>query len=96
MEAITPTSGGVLLHLLVQPRASRSEIAGLHDRRIKLRLAAPPVEGAANQALIHLLSRRLDIPRASIRIRSGEGSRRKTVLVEGITVERVRALLDLG
>ena len=88
------TREGVLLTVRVQPRASRDEIAGLHGDALKIRLKAPPVEGEANAALLRFLSKRLKIPLAAISIRSGASSRRKTVLVEGIRPEEVRARLQ--
>jgi uncharacterized protein (TIGR00251 family) len=96
MTAITPTADGVRLELLVQPRASRSEIAGLVGDRIKIRLAAPPVEGQANDALIRLLADLFDLARSQVIIRSGESGRRKSVVIRGITLDQALNLLDLG
>jgi uncharacterized protein (TIGR00251 family) len=96
MTAITPTADGVRLELLVQPRASRSEIAGLVGDRIKIRLAAPPVEGQANDALIRLLADLFDLARSQVIIRSGESGRRKSVVIRGITPDQALNLLDLG
>lgn len=66
----------------VQPRASKTEIVGSYGDGIKVRLAAPPVDGAANQALIDLLAESLRVPRRSIRIVQGASGRRKVVEVE--------------
>lgn len=76
--------GGTFIRVQVQPRAARTEIAGPHGDAIRIRLAAPPVEGAANEALIRLLSSRLGVPRAAVSIRSGQGGRRKVVAVAGL------------
>ena len=76
----------------VQPRASRSEIVGVHGAALKVRLQAPPVEGAANDALVTLLAERLGVPRRSVRVVSGATSRTKTVEIEGTTEAAVRAL----
>lgn len=76
----------------VQPRASRSEVAGAHGDALKVRLAAPPVDGAANEALIALLADVLDVPKCAVRIVSGAASRSKVVEVDGATADRVRAL----
>lgn len=73
---------GWLLDLLVQPRAARTELAGLHDGRLKLRLTAPPVEGAANTALVGFLADRLGLPRSALRVASGSSGRRKTVSIK--------------
>ena len=76
----------------VQPRASRSEIVGLHGAALKVRLQAPPVEGAANDALVALLAERLGVPRRAVRVVAGATSRSKTVEIEGTTEAAVRAL----
>lgn len=73
----------MILELYVQPGASRSEFAGEHGGRIKLRLAAPPVEGKANEALVEFLAAYFDVPRRNVHITSGLKSRRKRVVIEG-------------
>jgi len=84
MTAISKHPRGVTLNVIVQPRASRSAIVGEHEGAIKIRLAAPPVDGAANAELIALLARRLGLRKGDIEILSGERSRRKVVLVIGL------------
>ena len=76
----------------VQPRASRSEIIGQHGAALKVRLQAPPVDGAANEALVTLLAERLGVARRSVRVIAGATSRSKTVEVDGTTEDAVRAL----
>jgi len=76
----------------VQPRATRSEIVGLHGAALKVRLQAPPVDGAANEALVALLAERLGVARRSVRVIAGASSRAKTVEVDGTTEDAVRAL----
>ena len=76
----------------VQPRATRSEIVGLHGTALKVRLQAPPVDGAANEALVTLLAERLGVARRSVRVIAGATSRSKTVEVNGTTEDAVRAL----
>jgi uncharacterized protein (TIGR00251 family) len=76
----------------VQPRASRSEIIGQHGAALKVRLQAPPVDGAANEALVQLLSDSLGVSRLSVRVVAGAASRTKTVEVVGTTEAAVRAL----
>ena len=83
---------GVRVSVHVQPRASRSEIVGLHGAALKVRLQAPPVEGAANDALIALLAERLNVPRRAVRVVSGATSRAKTVEIDDTTEAAVRAL----
>ena len=83
---LTSTTGGVRIAVHAQPRASRSEIAGTHGDALKIRLAAPPVDGAANEALIELLSKQLRVPKSAIRIVQGMTGRRKVVEIEGVSV----------
>jgi len=80
----------------VQPRASRSEITGLHGESMKVRLEAPPVEGAANAALIELLADALGVSRRNVQIVGGQRSRSKVVEVVGIGAESVRRLVTSG
>jgi uncharacterized protein (TIGR00251 family) len=68
----------------VQPRASRTEVAGLHDGCVKIRLAAPPVDGEANAELVRFLSEKLDVPKARVHLVSGQTSRRKTLTIDGM------------
>jgi len=76
----------------VQPRATRSEIVGLHGAALNVRLQAPPVDGAANEALVALLAERLGVARRAVRVVAGASSRAKTVEVDGTTEDAVRAL----
>jgi len=76
----------------VQPRASRSEIVGLHGDALKVRLSAPPVDGAANEALVELVADALGVAKRAVRIVSGQSSRSKTVEVEGVTAAAVLRL----
>jgi len=74
-------SGAWLLMLWVQPNSARSALAGLHGDRLKVRLAAPPLDGKANKELVRFLSRALDVPRKNIEISAGLGARGKTVRI---------------
>jgi uncharacterized protein (TIGR00251 family) len=76
----------LVLELHVQPGAARSEVAGLHGERLKLRLRARAVEGEANSALIEFLAERLGVAKRDVVIESGETSRRKRVRVRGARV----------
>lgn len=89
---ITARPTSVRFDVHVQPRASRSEIVGEHGGALKVRLAAPPVEGAANEALVELLAGALHVPRRDVRIVSGAASRRKVVEVDGVDARLVTAL----
>ena len=77
----------------VQPRASRTEIAGLHGTALKVRVHAPPVDGAANDAVIELLARQLRIPRGNVRVVSGASGRSKVMEASGVGVRAVMALV---
>ncbi len=85
MPPISPTATGIRLTIQVQPRASRTELAGRHGDALKVRLQAPPVDGAANEALVRFLCESLGVGRSAVRIVSGQGGRRKTVTGEGIS-----------
>ncbi|MFN0085357.1 MAG: DUF167 domain-containing protein [Blastocatellia bacterium] len=85
MIRLTEKEDGVSFAVRVQPRASRSGVAGEIDGVLKLRLAAPPVDGEANEELIRLLARLLDLPRANFSLLSGATSRNKTVFARGIS-----------
>lgn len=73
----------MILDLHVQPGAKRSEFAGKHGGRTKLRLAAPAVEGKANEALIEFLADYFGVPKRNVRIAAGLKSREKRVIIEG-------------
>jgi uncharacterized protein (TIGR00251 family) len=79
----------------VQPRASRDEIAGVAGGALRVRLRAPPVEGAANHALLRFLADRLDVSRASLTLVSGRTARTKLVEVRGLSAEDVGRRLGL-
>lgn len=74
----------MILELHVQPGASRSEFAGRHGERIKIRLAARAVEGKANEALIEFLAGYFKVPKRNVRIEAGLKSRQKRVVIEGV------------
>lgn len=78
---------GVTLTLHIQPGAKKTEIAGIHGDALKIRLNAPPVDGKANVALIDFLADLLKIPKSRITLKSGQTSRRKVLLIEGIKAE---------
>lgn len=78
---------GVVLTLHVQPGAKRSELAGVYGDALKIRIAAPPVDGKANEAVVAFVARRLGVPRQAVSLVSGESARRKRVRVEGVNAE---------
>jgi len=96
MEAITATATGTLIRLRVQPRASRERLEGVRDGCVRLRLTAPPVDGAANAACIAFLAKILDISRGQIRLQAGDKSRDKLVHITGLTPAQVAAALSIA
>lgn len=89
---------GVVVHIHVQPRASRTSFAGLHGGAIKLRITAPPVDGKANALIAEVLAQTLRVPKAAVSLVGGQQSRHKRFRVEGVDVataeERLAAVLS--
>ena len=90
------TAGIVRFTVRVQPRASRSAIEGVHGDALRVRLSAPPVDGAANEALVELLAKALGVAKRDVRVVAGAASRSKVIEVEGVASARVRALAAPG
>jgi len=90
---ITNAKGGAAFAVRVMPRAKKNEISGRHGNAIKVRLTAPPVEGAANEALIDLLAEKLGVRVNQIEILAGHASRDKIVCVVGLTPQEVEERL---
>jgi uncharacterized protein (TIGR00251 family) len=86
-------SGGAVLEVLVQPRASRTRVVGEHDGRLKVQLAAPPVDGEANATLLAFLADALHVKRADVALLAGETGRRKRVRIAGVAAEAAAATL---
>ena len=95
MIPLRETAAGVSFSVRVQPRASRTAIAGVMGDALKVAVAAPPVEGKANEALIRFFAELLEVPRSSVEIVSGESSRNKVVRVAGVSAEFVRRRLEV-
>ncbi len=87
------TKSGVALDVWIQPGAARSEVAGIHDGRLKLRIAAPPTEGRANAEVVRFLATRLAVPKSTITISRGRSTRRKLVTIEEIDLSRILRLV---
>ncbi|MDP3158018.1 MAG: DUF167 domain-containing protein [Archangium sp.] len=85
--------GGCELVVLVQPRASRTRVVGEHAGRLKIALAAPPVDGEANAALIEFLSDALNVRKSDVSLIEGQTSRRKRLAVRGVAPAQVMAIL---
>lgn len=87
--------GGSVLAVWIQPRAARDEVVGVQGDALKIRLCAPPVDGQANDALVRLLAKRLDLPRAAVTLATGHTGRRKTLRLDGLAPQEVARRLDL-
>ena len=93
MECLEPVEGGVRIPVRVVPRARKTELAGLHDGALRIRLQAPPVDGKANKALLKFLAGKLGVSPSDLRVVAGQRSRCKMVFASGLSVDTVRAAL---
>ena len=84
----------VLLAVKLQPHASRNEIGEPLGNELRIKVTAPPVDAAANEALLRLLAGRLDCPRGAVELVRGSTSRHKTILSRGLSVETIAARLS--
>ena len=80
---------GVFLQIKVQPRASRNEVGECVGNELKVKVTAPPVDAAANEALLRLLAERLDCPRSAVQLVRGQTSRHKVIFLQGLSSEVV-------
>jgi uncharacterized protein len=86
---------GVLLQVQVQPRANVTRVDGVQGERLRLRVTAPPLEGAANAACVTLLAKTLGIRRSQVQLRAGEKSRNKLFRITGLTAAEVAMVLGI-
>jgi len=93
---LSPQAGGVRLAIKLQPRASRNEICDPLGNELKIKVTAPPVDAAANEALLQLLSEKLNCARNRVELLRGHTSRHKTILLHGFTPEVVAQMLAPG
>lgn len=91
---LLPCDGGVELLVLAVPRASRSKVVGVHDGRLKIQLAAPPADGAANDALLALLVELCGVKKSAVSLIQGHGHRQKRVRVLGLDLAAAARLLS--
>jgi hypothetical protein len=94
MLPIKETKEGIVFSVQVLPRSSRCELAGIHDKALKLKITAPPVEGLANEECIRFLSRFLGIAKAQVAIVGGHTSRKKRIAVSGLTKSDMETLIS--
>src|SRR5262245_15819604 len=90
---LTVQNDGILLAIKLQPRASRDEITGPLGNELRIKVTAPPVDAAANEALLQLLAEALDCPRNAIQLIRGQTSRHKTIKISGLTPAAIAARL---
>jgi uncharacterized protein len=88
----TESDGAVTFRVRVAPRASRSAAAGEHDGALKVRVAAPPAEGAANAELVRFLARHFSLPARDVEILAGHSSKTKRVRLRNVTPEQLARL----
>jgi len=88
------TPEGTLLFLKVQPRASKNEIGEVVGQELKLKVTAPPVDSAANRAVIEFLAEKLGVSKSSLALVRGETSRHKTILIRNLAPAEIARLLE--
>jgi uncharacterized protein (TIGR00251 family) len=93
-SGVSPHAHGSTLSVVVTPRAGRSSIERLADGAIQIRVAAAPVDGAANAALLRFLAGVLEVPRSRLEIISGASSRRKRIAVRGLAPDELETRLQ--
>ncbi len=93
LDWLREADGVLTLTVHVQPGAKRSEVAGLHGDALKIRLAAPPIDGRANAALLAFVAQRLGLAKSAVELKSGQTSRHKVLLLSGAHADAVRRLL---
>ena len=95
MIRIHDTSGGVTFAVKVHPRAKKNAITGEMGDALKVALTAPPVDGKANAACIEFFAKLLNVPRSSVTIASGQGSRTKVIRVAGLSADEIKKRLEI-
>ena len=90
----TKKDGTLLIGLHIQPKASRTKVVGIHDQRVKIAVASPPVDGKANKAVEKFLARLLGVPALDVTVVSGLQSRQKQVAVGGLDEKQMREQME--
>lgn len=93
-DVVRESKGKVLLSVRVQPRSRQNAIVGVRDNSLLLKVNAPPVDGAANDAVINLLAKVMHLPKSTFHVEQGTKSREKTIQVEHLSVADVLKLLQ--
>ena len=86
--------GGVRLAVQIQPNAKKTEVVGVLDDALKIKLAAQPIEGKANEALVKWLASALGVPRSAVTLTHGQTNKKKLLEVSGVTLEEVGRLVN--
>lgn len=86
---------GVVIHLLVQPRASKNEVVGVQGDELKVRLTSPPVEGAANRLCCEFIAKRLGLAKSAVTLEAGATSRHKRLFLPGVSAAAVLSALTI-
>lgn len=87
------TRSGISIAVALQPRASKAAVVGEHDGRLKLSVCAAPDKGRANKALIRMISDLFNTPTSTVSITAGKAARKKTVHIDGLTLDRAQQVL---
>lgn len=93
---IKDTQRGIEVDIYVQPNSSKSELAGIFDQRLKLKLHSPPVDNAANEEVIEFFKKKLGVSKSQVHLISGEKNRRKRILIESMTAAEFSKKLNLN
>jgi len=93
-SGISNKNNGVILEIHVIPNAKKTVFAGKYDNRLKLKVASPPVDGAANKTIKHFFSKLFKISKSNIEIIKGEKNRDKTLFIKKLTIENVKKILE--
>jgi len=93
LACLAEAPGGVFLQVLVQPRASRNEVAGLQGEELKLRLTSPPVEGAANKLCCEYVAKLCGVAKSKVELVAGDKNRHKRLRIEGVSAAELETIL---
>jgi uncharacterized protein len=91
----TEKNSAIIFSVRVVPRASKSEIVGEMDGALKIRIASPPVDGAANAELIKLLAKTFSIAKSEVEITGGQTSKSKQIKLNGVTAEKFQSAVGV-
>lgn len=96
IPAVKKCENGILISCKIQPAASKTAFVGIFGDHLKFSLAAPPVDGKANKAICTFLAKQLKIPKSSVKIRTGEKSKIKSIFCDNTTPEEITSIFKLS